>query len=270
MSIVISFLDPSGLAKLAQTCKSAQTLVYRTSVWRGWHIRPGMEEYYCEPGGIPNTARHTGQPTKLCFYDWANYRRLHPDGTLSRRIVFEPDPVRHYEMLEAHWRHAGCPCVQVHHHAWGDVFKGRAFLEGKKPAEIQRIFLRVTTTGGREGANPYWDWLQDRTQHIPWPAGPAWRAMSAPVLVDDPVLTISNNIATMKHERNLYLQTRTQETVELWRRSMEALGRTRGTMEFEANERAYKKDPWRFLSAIALSVPATKTTKTTNESTPVV
>ena len=257
MSIVISFLDRPGLAKFAQTCKTAQAIVYRTSVWREWRMRPGSDQYYCVPGGIPKTARHTGQPTKLCFYEWANYRRVIPDGTLPRRIAFEPDPARHFEMLEAHWRHIGCPCVHLHHHAWADVFKGRAFLEGKSPSEIQRIYLRVTHTGGTDGANPYYDWLQNRTEAIPWAAWPVLRAPNAPAEGDDPLLALSHSVATMEYERNLYLWNRKQASIAMWTRSMEALRRTRGTAEFDANERAYKKDPWRFLSAIALSVPTT-------------
>ena len=260
MSIVISFLDHPGLAKLAQTCKSAQAIVYRRSVWSEWLPRPGCDQYYCVPGGIPKTARHVGQPTKLCFYEWANYRRVIPDGTLARRIAFEPDPERHYTLLEAHWRHIGCPCVHLHHHAWADVFKGRAFLEGKTSAEIQRIYLRVTTQTGGGGANPYWEWLHARTQLIPWAAWPVLREPDAlaPAAAEDPLLAISHSIATMEYERNVYLWNRKRETVEIWNRSMEALHRARGAAEFEANERAYKKDPWRFLSAIALSVPEVK------------
>lgn len=263
MSIVIAFLDHSGLAKLAQTCKTAQAIVYRTSVWREWRIRPGSDQYYCAPGGIPKTARHTGQPTNLCFYEWVNYRRVIPDGTLPRRIVFEPDPVRHFDMLEAHWRHIGCPCVHLHHHAWADVFKGRAFLEGKSPSEIQRIYLRVTHTGGTGGVNPYYDWLQNRTEVIPWAAWPVLRAPNAPVEKDDPLLALSHSVATMEYERNLYLWNRKQASIAVLTRSMEALRRTRGTAEFEANERAYRKDPWRFLGAIGFSVPKQPTEEST-------
>ena len=255
MSIVLSFLDAQGLAKLAQTCRAGRLIVYRTSMWFQWRVRSGMEHHYFLPWDIPRSARHHGQPTTLCFYEWANVRRVHPDGSLPRHVAFETDPIASYEALKSHWIRLGRPCVHLHHHHWIDVFKGRAFLAGKTPSEIQRIYYRVTNRTAPE-SNAYYEWFQSRMTpciQVPWPATLPMAAYDV-VHWDDPLLQITKDVHEGERARYAHLRTLRLEALATWVRCADRVF-VLGRHTFEANERAYKKDPDLYLDAIIFSMP---------------
>ena len=254
MSIILSFLDAQGLAKLAQTCKAGRLIVYRTSAWTNWRPRPGTEHHYFLPWDIPRSARHRGEPTTLCFYEWANVRRVHPDGSLPRHIACEMDPVAYYVALKSHWIRLGRPCVHLHHHHWIDVFKGRAFLAKKPPSEVQRIYYRVIDQVAPE-SNAYYEWLRSRLapcHHVSWPA-----TMAVPtypeVHWDDPLLQITKDVHEMERARYAHLRTLRLEALATWVRCADRVF-VLGRHVFEANERAYKKDPDLYLDAIIFSM----------------
>jgi len=250
MSIVIGFLDAQGLAKLAQTCKAGHAIVYRTSLWTEWRVNPGTEYLYFNVWDIPATARHHGEPNRLCFLEWANLRRSRPDGTLPRRIAFQTDPAKYYELLHAHWIKLGRPCVHVHHHKWVDVFKGVAFLKDK--TSLNRMYYRVVDSEPCM-TNSYYDWMRQRLRLCP---GTVWSvpatATATTTAAADPLLALEQQINQAEKDRYAYLFELRRTTLDKWINCMDRLA-IRGKTLFDKNDRDYKKDPYKMLDAVTLS-----------------
>lgn len=251
MTVVLSFLDKQGLAKLAQTCNAGRRIVYRTSVWMSWKMKPSAQDLYFSPCDIPATARHIGEPTSLCFYEWANMRRQHPDGTLPRSIAFESDATKYYELLKAHWIKLGRPCAYIEHHKWKDVLKGRAYLNSLPQTEVMRIYYRVVDTEYSPN-NSYYNWVH---HCINW-SRPAWWLPDPAVAIpsSDPLVLLSHHVKETERTRYARLYDLREQTLEHWRVSARALRRL-GKSEFDANDRAYKKDPYSFIDGITLCLP---------------
>jgi len=252
MTVVLSFLDKQGLARMGQTCKAGRAIVYRTSSWSSWKMKESAQDYYFSPCDIPSTAHHIGEPTPLCFYEWANMRRHHPDGTLSRSIASEPDATKYYQLLKAHWIKLGRPCAYVEHHIWTDVMKGRAYLKSLSKSQLTRIYFRVVDAES-PSTNSYYNWVYRCVQgslRSPWwlPEPPVAPTSS------DPLVLLSHSIKEMERSRYEHLYDLREQTLENWRVSVRALLRV-GKSEFDANERAYKKDPYTLIEGITLCLP---------------
>jgi len=162
---IVEYLDPKGLAIVAQVSKELRTLVYRPSIWKELYWVPLRREFFYTTGHLPSNARHIGEPTELCFLAWACYK-LKPDDErfmehLPREIIHMSSTKQFMNVLKDYWNSNHKPCIHTHHHLWRDVLKNRSHLNDLTQDEVSRIYYRlVSYPGTHDSTNQYRYWLE--------------------------------------------------------------------------------------------------------------
>lgn len=159
---IIQYLSPVDLAKVAQVNKAWNQVVYSDTCWnvnKLWEIKPGSYDEFYSGIDIPAYARHIGEPTELCFYDWMlQSKSIHVPFCVLEIANF--DLYIHY--FKQLWIRQGKPCIHTTHHKWYDVYRGRAFLQLLDPLDQQRVFYkhcRFTIDREVVDTNSYRFWL---------------------------------------------------------------------------------------------------------------
>lgn len=123
MSRVFTFIDPIGLAKMAQVSKTWTRIVYRTSVWASYTrvFKPHNKyphDLLC--ARVPHNARHIGEPDSSCFHYWLLYTDRDMLPAYFKTI---DDPSAYYRTLHTYWAREKKPCLRLIHHKMTDILR---------------------------------------------------------------------------------------------------------------------------------------------------
>lgn len=162
MPLVFSFLDPSSLARMAQTCRSWKSLVYRTSAWSSflWSPKSHYTSLFCNRQG----GRHIGEPHALCFLTWAHRHLLTPHDFIDLPCSFDEaeSPQKNIRRVYRIWCEKKKPCLFTTHHYWKDTCIMSSKMALLRPSEIEVVRLQICDDWKKqeETRNPYMVWLQ--------------------------------------------------------------------------------------------------------------
>lgn len=239
---IASYLSPHDLGRVAQLNKSWRNLVYSNSCWnlnKLWDVKhESRGEFYSE-FDIPSNARHIGEPTQLCFYDWLT-RSPAFINMVPFCIVESNDFSVYVSYLHKIWKHSGCPCVHTNHYKWYDVFRGREFLVKLSAADQQRVFYRhcnFIIDRKIVDTNPYRFWLQnynDLTIHTHTPF------LQYTPRSDHPADIIVAATKNKEYKRISYVHQRREAAIQRFQTSIQKL-RIYGKKEFEKKDEEWSE-----------------------------
>jgi hypothetical protein len=164
MEIVLSYMDSSDCARMAQTCETWRRIIYRKSIWEKSCI-----SYKSFPDLVlevpPRGARHIGSVNQSCFLHWLmkvyHYRMDMFPLSLERRA----DPSDFLSTLYRLWKRCDCPCLIKEHHIISDLLR-TPFPSTISKSEQKRILYRFVSYNVSPIKNAYSHWVEIQRNYL--------------------------------------------------------------------------------------------------------
>ena len=162
MLLVFGYLDPTSLARMANTCHAWKKIVYRSSVWTPFLWKPKWE--YGSLFQRRKGARHIGEPHALCFLAWANRQLVQTPDSVELPLSFNTlhDPAQIVRRTYRLWCETKKPCLHISHHEWTDVCILSPNLACLKKSEVEQLRHQLCDGNVEDRClqSPYATWLQ--------------------------------------------------------------------------------------------------------------
>ena len=239
---IVGYLDPKGLAKVAQVSTEWKRLVYRPSVWRALRWRQRNHEHFYRSEHLPTYIRHIGEQTDLCFTSWLASKLRHDNemymAHMPRKLQLLTNVGDFMSGMKNYWMSRGKPCPHAHHHLWSDVLRTRAYLQSLPSNDITRLHCRLVEYPESE-TNQYRYWLTEHLQDLSRCDIHSITPLEQPASEDILKILARKAEETTLERRQAYWKIR-EKNKQKYHDSIRALARV-SRHEFETNERFVDK-----------------------------
>lgn len=238
MEIVLSYMDTSTYAQMAQICSTWMRIIYRKSLWDKECLtyKPFPDLMFDVP---PKNARHIGATRKVCFIYWL--KKVYPFRSdmfplgLERRIDANDFLVGIYR----YWKRLNSPCLIKEHHKISDLLR-IPLPNTISKTEQKRILYRVINQHVSSTKNSYACYIE--LQHIyvtPFLVSP--RVVNDDTISSDPLHRYRSEVASVQQTRMAKLNTFIRNIFDTYSLCSNIIMR-RGMAEFERNDIWYNSN----------------------------
>jgi hypothetical protein len=164
MEKVLSYMDCSDYARMAQTCNTWRRIVYRKSVWKPFNVN-----YRVFPDLLlempPQGARHIGSPTHACFLNWLVKTTNFRSETIPISYERIGDPKKFIESMRRHWHRSGYPCLIKDHFNIYDLLR-LPFPSSMSSSDKKRILYRIVSASYSTFRNAYAHYIELQRNYL--------------------------------------------------------------------------------------------------------
>jgi hypothetical protein len=236
MEKILSYMDTSDYARMAQTCNTWRRIIYRKSLWSKECLT-----YKSFPDLVldvpPKGARHIGAPRQACFLHWLEkvyqFRMDMFPLSLERRT----DANDFLTAIHRYWKRLDCPCLIREHHQICDLLR-LPFPKTMSKSDHKRVLCRFVTHSANCMKNAYAHYIELQRNYL------------NPILIIPHVVSDDESSSDPLHRyrfATLSVQRTRREKINSLVRSAFDLHDTssntvmrRGMGEFEVNDTWYK------------------------------
>jgi hypothetical protein len=238
MENILSFMDTTDYAHMAQTCTTWQRIIYRKSIWVKHCIT-----YKSFPDLIldipPHGARHIGITRRSCFFHWLekvyHFRMDMFPLSLERRI----DANDFINIVYRYWKRLDRPCLIKEHHLIHDLLR-LPFPETLSKSDQKRILYRILSHQISSTKNAYANYIELQRNYLN-PILVIPHVVSDDETSSDPLHRYRFSVLSVQRKRLEKINSMVRAAFDIYDYCSNAVMR-RGMTEFELNDIWYKSN----------------------------
>lgn len=235
MEKVLSYMDTTDYAHMAQTCNTWRRIIYRKSLWE-----KECFTYKSFPDLVldvpPCGARHIGAVRRACFLHWLekvyHFRMDMFPLSLERRT----DANDFLTAIYRYWKHHDRPCLIKEHHNIHDLLRV-PFPKTFTKTEQKRILYRFVSQNVSATKNAYSHYIELQRNHLN-PILVIPHVVSDDESSSDPLHRYRFTVLSVQRERREKINTYVRRAFDMYDYCANSLLR-RGVAEFETNDAWY-------------------------------